>query len=254
MGRAEGKIARLHPWRVIGIALIWLLAGVAASYCVPFLLGFISGVSQATARAHGAAGWRLTPLIYSLAATVALQATVLLADLRQGRMLGNGNIMLGLGAGPVRRHKLIILLAVLMVGWVCVYLAALIHFQGLATSISTGLPAALAAQMRGRPIVLAIRLVLIVAVAPLAEELFFRGWLWTALRQSWSAWPTALVTAGLWLVVHAVGGPVRVVILLPQAILLSVARHYGSSVRASLPIHVVNNVTAVGIQIATVLL
>jgi hypothetical protein len=244
----------LRPWRIIGVALIWLLAGVAASYCVPFLLGFISGLSQALARADGATGWRMTPLIYSLAATVALQATVLLADYRQGRMLGNGDIMFGLGAGPARRPDFIVVLAVLMVAWVCVYLAALIHFQGLASSVSTGLPAALAAQMSGRPIVLAIRLVLIVAVAPVAEELFFRGWLWTALRQSWNAWPTALVTAGLWLVVHALDGPVRMVILLPQAILLSLARHYGGSVRASLPIHVVNNVTVVGIQIAAVLL
>jgi hypothetical protein len=244
----------LRPWRVIGIALIWLLAAAAASYCLPFLFGVISGLSEAVARVHGAAGWRLTPLIYSLVATIALQATLLLADLRQGRMLGNGDVMIGLGAGPARRHKLIAVFSVLMVAWVCAYLVALVHFQALATTVSTGLPAALAAQMSGRPIVLAIRLVLIVAVAPLAEELFFRGWLWTALRQSWSAWPTALVTAGLWLAVHALGGPARVVILLPQAILLSLARHYGGSVRASLPIHVVNNVTAVGIQIATVLL
>jgi hypothetical protein len=244
----------LPPWRVLGTALIWLLAAAAASYCVPFLLGFISGLSQAVARAHGITGWRPTPLIYSLAATLALQATVLLADLHQGRILGDGNIMLGLGAGPVRRHKLIVVFAVLMVAWVCVYLAVLIHVQVLATTISTGLPAALAAQMRCRPIVLAIRLVLIVAVAPLAEELFFRGWLWSALRQSWSAWPTALVTAGLWLLVHALSAPIRVPILLPQAILLSLARHYGGSVRASLPIHVVNNAAALAIQIGTVLL
>jgi hypothetical protein len=45
-----------------------------------------------------------------------------------------------------------------------------------------------------------------------------------------------------------------VLILLPTAVLLCLARHYGGSVRASLLVHVVNNATAVAIQIAARLL
>jgi membrane protease YdiL (CAAX protease family) len=101
---------------------------------------------------------------------------------------------------------------------------------------------------------LVIMLLLAVAVAPVAEELFFRGWLWTALRRSWGVWPTALCTAGLWLGIHAIDGPVRALILLPTAILLCLARYYGGSVRASLLVHVVNNGTAVAIQMAARLL
>jgi hypothetical protein len=243
-----------RPWRVLLIAFLWLLAAVAASVCTTSVVGFVAGFSQTVARAHGGIGWHPPPLIYGLASTIALQATLLIADVWQGRLLGGGNITLGLGAMPVRRHRLVAVFAVLMILWVCVYVAVLIHFHAIATTISTGLPTVLAAQMRGRPVVLAIRLLLVIAVAPLAEELFFRGWLWTALRRSWGAWPTALVTGGVWLAVHALNAPFRALILLPQAILLSLARHYGGSVRASLPIHVANNAAAVAIQIASVLL
>ena len=246
--------ASARPWRVLVIAFLWLLAAVTASVCTTFAVGFVAGFSQTVARAHGGVGWHPPALIYGLASTIALQVTLLLADVRQGRSLGSGNIVRGLSAGPMRRHGLVALFAILMILWVCGYVAVLIHFRAIATTISTGLPTVLAAQMRGRPVVLAIRLLLVIVVAPLAEELFFRGWLWTALRGSWGAWPTALVTGGVWLAVHALNAPFRALILLPQAILLSLARHYGGSVRASLPIHVANNAAAAAIQIASVLL
>jgi membrane protease YdiL (CAAX protease family) len=98
-----------------------------------------------------------------------------------------------------------------------------------------------------------MQFLLIVPVAPIAEELFFRGWLWTALRRSWGVWPTAVCTAGMWLAVHALDAPARVLMLLPMAVLLSLARYYGNSVRASLAVHIVNNATASVIQLAALL-
>ena len=230
----------------------WLAVAVAASFCVPFALGFVAKFSETNGSLPGVTGGYLTPLVYGLSSMLALQSVLLLANLRQGRLLGNGNIMLG--AGPIRRRKLIAVFAVLMIGWVCNYIAVLIRFRTLATTISTGLPSAHAAQMAGHPIVLVIALLLAMIVAPLLEELFFRGWLWTGLRRSWGAWPTAVITSGMWLVAHAPGGLLRVPLLLPQAILLSLARHYGGSARASVAIHIVNNATAAAIQIALVML
>ena len=79
-------------------------------------------------------------------------------------------------------------------------------------------------------------------LAPLAEEVFFRGWLWTGLRKRpLSALGTAMVTGGLWLGLHAA---VRVDLplgILPSAIILSLARHFGESVRASIALHAVYN-------------
>lgn len=80
-------------------------------------------LAVAVAAARFSTGWYSTAFIYGLSSTLALQSVLLLANLRQGRLLGNGNIMRGLGAGPMRRHKLIAVFAVLMIGWVCNYIA-----------------------------------------------------------------------------------------------------------------------------------
>jgi membrane protease YdiL (CAAX protease family) len=37
------------------------------------------------------------------------------------------------------------------------------------------------------PAGLALHIVLLTVIAPVAEELFFRGWLWTALHETWGA-------------------------------------------------------------------
>ncbi len=243
-----------RPWRSLLHAVLWLLLAEFASLCVAVLIGFIAGVSLAVARAHGADGWRPGLLFYGLVGTLALQATLLLAALKQGRSVGRGNLALGLGATPMRRHRLIAVFAGLVVVWVLAYVATLINVHAFSAYVATRVPPVLTLPMTAGPVPLAIMLLLAVAVAPVAEELFFRGWLWTALRRSWGVWPTALCTAGLWLGIHAIDGPVRALILLPTAILLCLARHYGGSVRASLLVHLVNNGTATAIQIVARLL
>jgi len=85
---------------------------------------------------------------------------------------------------------------------------------------------------------------LILLLAPLAEELFFRGWLWTGLRQSWGPVGTGLLTGGAWLLLHLGNGLWKPLFILPSAILFSLARHYGGSVRASLWLHVATNALA----------
>ncbi len=239
-----------RPWRPLLHALLWLLAAEFASFFVAVLVGVIAGVSLGVSHIHGAAGWKLDLLFYGLVATIALQATLLLADLMQGRSVGRGNLAMGLGFGPMRRHRLTAVFAGLMIAWVIAYVATLIRFQAFNAYVATRVPSVLTLPVSGSPGVLTIVLLLAVAVAPVAEELFFCGWLWTALRRCWGVWPTALCTASLWLGIHAIDGPVRALILLPTAILLCLARHYGGSVRASLLVHVSNNATAVAIQIA----
>lgn len=242
------------PWRPLLHALLWLVAAEFASLFVAVLAGAIAGVFLAAARAYGATSWKPDLLFYGLVATIALQATLLLADLKQGRSVGGGNLAAGLGAAPMRRHRLIALFAGLMIAWVIAYVATLIRFQAFNNYVATRVPPVLTLPASVSPVLAVVMVLLAVAIAPVAEELFFRGWLWTALRRCWGVWPTALCTAGLWLGIHALDGPVRALILLPTAILLSLARHYGGSVRASLLVHVVNNSAAVGIQIAARLL
>lgn len=45
----------------------------------------------------------------------------------------------------------------------------------------------------------------VVAGAPVAEEMFFRGWLWVGLRRRWGAWRTGGVTGLLFLLMHGLG-------------------------------------------------
>jgi CAAX protease family protein len=243
-----------RPWRHLLRAFLWLLAAVFASVCGVVVVAFVAGVTRGYAHVHGGTGWTPGPLDEALAGTIALQATLLFADLKQGRWVGRGDLARGLGAGPMRRHRLIAAFAGLMLVWVAAYVATIVHVPALSAYLAPRMPSVLALQASAGPIVLAAHVLLLVIVAPVAEELFFRGWLWTALRRSWGVWPTALCTASIWLAVHTLDGPVRAVILVPTAILLCLARHYGGSVRASLVVHIVNNGAAVMIQVAALAL
>ena len=243
-----------RPWWLLLRALLWLVSAQAVGFEIAFLIVVAAALSDAIAGRHGGRGWDRGPLAYALPATAGLQAMLLLADFRQGRSLGHGNLLAGLGAGPMRRHGIIVLFVLLIIAWVLAYIVAISEFPAIADRLASDVPAALALPESPGILLLLVRLLLIAAVAPLAEELFFRGWLWTALRRSWGVWPTALCTGSLWLAVHALSGAARVPILIPAAILLSLARHYGGSVRASLPIHIANNTTAVMVQYAAILL
>jgi membrane protease YdiL (CAAX protease family) len=251
---ARGTVQPEHPWRSLLHALLWVLAAETASIGVVVLVGAVTGIAEGLAYRRGVAGWNVNPLIYGAVATIALQAILLLADLKQGRTVGRGNLALGLSATPIRRPGLIVVFVAMMLAWVVAYVAILVRFQAFDAYVAARVPSILTLPTSAGPVLLAIILLLAVVVAPVAEELFFRGWLWTALRRSWGVWPTAICTAGLWLAIHAIDGPVRALILLPTAIVLCLARHYGGSVRASLVVHVVNNGTAVALQIAARLL
>ena len=241
------------PWRVLRRAVFWLLAAEFAALAASFAIAFCLALARSVASPHAGPGWLPSPLAYALPATVALQATLLFADLRQGRIFGHGNIAAGLGAGPVRRRRLIALLLVLMIAWVLAYITIVTRFQSVTNYIAHDTTPTPVLMMTGGPALMIVRALLIAFLAPIAEELFFRGWFWTALRRYWSVWPTALCTGGIWLSLHALEGAVRVPILVPAAILLSLARHYGGSVRASIPLHLANNLTAVAIQLVALM-
>lgn len=82
-----------------------------------------------------------------------------------------------------------------------------------------------------------------VVLAPVGEELFFRGWLWTVLRRQWSAPAVAVATAAPWMLLHLGAGWQVLVILVPIAILLSVARERCGT-QATILMHVLNNLVA----------
>jgi hypothetical protein len=106
----------------------------------------------------------------------------------------------------------------------------------------------------GGPLAVLMKVTLALILAPLSEELFFRGWLWEALRRrNHAVLTTACVTALPWLLLHGLDAPARIVFLIPAAVVFSLARHRGGGVLASLIVHVTNNTTAVLMQAIAVL-
>jgi membrane protease YdiL (CAAX protease family) len=216
------------------VAVGWVLLAMAAPVAVGFVQGFaVSFVRELT---KGATQLEIPPMWSHLLITVGVfgSAVVLLyaASIR-GRIVGGGDLRLGLGVAPIERLPIIIGLSAVLV----VY-AALIDF-----AIYKYRPDLF---FQSSSVTLWITLfdsLVVIVLAPLAEELFFRGWLWTGLRKHWGALPTGLMTAAMWLVPHLERGIGYVVLLLFPALILTVARQVGKSVRVTIPIHAIYNLT-----------
>jgi membrane protease YdiL (CAAX protease family) len=158
-------------------------------------------------------------------------ATVLLGNYIQGRVIGRGNVRTGLGDQPISQRPIVVLMAILIAAYAVlwdaihyVYYRDLVYQQYM---IYTSNPWSLLDLGFGS-----------VLLAPLSEELFFRGWLWTGLRKHWGALPTGVLTGTIWLALHSAS---IVVWLLPVAVMLSIARHFGQSVRVSITLHMLYN-------------
>jgi uncharacterized protein len=84
-------------------------------------------------------------------------------------------------------------------------------------------------------------------MAPICEEFFFRGYIFTALRNWRGTWPAALVTGLLFGAVHAGSAPA--VDLLPLAVLgfgLCLLYRYTGSLYPCIAVHSLNNSIAFG--------
>ena len=130
--------------------------------------------------------------------------------------------------------------------WLLIMLALLAAVWGFfAAAVWNGLATQwLASWRQASPWTAAAFAVEAAVLAPLAEELFFRGWLWTALRRHWRAFPTALLTCGFWLLVHLERGLLLPLFLLPTAVILGFARHF-CGIRASVILHALYNLCGV---------
>ena len=58
----------------------------------------------------------------------------------------------------------------------------------------------------------------LVILAPVAEELFFRGWLYTGLRHRFAFWPSFVATAILFAAFHYDANHRRILLVLPLAV------------------------------------
>lgn len=225
----------------------WVLAGFAGAVLAAGVLGLSSVLLRV------ALGFSEVPapsqLAYVLTAATAFQSVLLLAAFWQGGRAAAGDHCAGLGVRPIRHGGRVALLCIVMVIWLLTFILLAEAFPALRAFVKSVTPDMLAGLGGGGPIIVVLRIVLVTILAPVSEELFFRGWLWEAFRRrGHTVTMTACMTVLPWLLLHGIDSPGRIVFLIPAAVVFSLARQQGGSVLASLSVHLTNNMTAVFMQ------
>ncbi len=243
-----GRLLSPRPGRLIRSAVTW----VGFAIIMAFMVALVSVIAWYLAKALTKGQTLALPAapsseVVGMIAMMGFHATLLIGARWEARRTGHGDRRLGLADRPIERRGLLVVLTAVLLAYLGLLTAAIVAFylaKGGAV-VPRVAPGVLMAQAGMAATVL--QGLLLVAVAPLAEELFFRGWLWTGFRAHRSARWTAVVTSFLWLLLHLPDGWAKPLYLIPTAVLLSLARHYCNSVRASILMHIVNNLVAFGL-------
>jgi CAAX protease family protein len=90
-------------------------------------------------------------------------------------------------------------------------------------------------------VIAVLAVVMIVGLAPLAEECFFRGFLFAGLRTRWSLWPAALTSGLIFGLVHAPTGITTVVPLAALGVALCWIYDRTGSLWPCVIAHMINN-------------
>lgn len=236
--RAEGQVMssdRLStPWREIGFAvLILALSGLFALF---FRL--------AADGAFKIARWGVveaSPTLVLLLSTLPAELFCVLMVIARARHLNGNDYRLCLAAGPIRRSHLFALMIAVQIMAIVWYGAHELVSPEYAHSLPRRWHGPLIAAASEGPLLLVGYLFSSIILAPVSEELMFRGWLWTELSRRWGPWPTGMITSIFWLMLHFDYGVSGVFHLLPSAVALSLVRYYTGSVRATIALHMLNN-------------
>src|SRR5579871_1982299 len=209
--------------RLLFTAVGWLLLAELTS---GFPVGFVIGALKAAHFQNASLGHPISITVMTWLAGCAL----LIGVRQRAAIVGHGNRRAGVGDSPIRRWWLLVVLALLAATWA--FMAAAAWHGAFPQWVSA---------WRGQSVWTFIAYIAAtVILAPLAEELFFRGWLWTGLRQHWRVFPTALVSCGFWPIVHMERGILVPILLIPVAVMLGFARHF-CGLRAAMVVHAVYN-------------
>jgi uncharacterized protein len=91
--------------------------------------------------------------------------------------------------------------------------------------------------------------VIIIIVAPLTEEIFFRGFLYRILRGRLGLWPGVVINGSLFGAVHlASGGPLAVAVIAPLGFLLCLVYERSGSLYPCIGLHALNNAIVAAVE------
>ncbi len=166
-------------------------------------------------------------------------STVAAAILRGGRRWPALVALLPIRAGwPVRRDMLGI--AVVTLGYIALSTYAAEHARDHSLLVSGPTDVLLIATIVGN----------LVIFAPIAEELLFRGWLYTALRRRFTFWPSFLATLVVFAGIHWDAHHSRIVQVLPLAVALGLLRERAGSIKPTIALHAIYNLIIIAIRLA----
>jgi membrane protease YdiL (CAAX protease family) len=230
-----------RPVRLFGLALVWLLAASATAWAWVSLIGVVVGLHNGAPLGRALA-WQIGQPPAILLMLLVADVVLVFAGWGRGAVVGGGDARAGLGFGPIRRIGLLLAFATMgeavVLGWaILVYGVLQPADHGVIASLLAATPSASMAEQAGI-------LFCTVVLSPVWEEFFFRGWLWTGLRRHWGTLPVMFATAVPWLSLHMFDGLLRPLYLLPMAVMLCLARQYCGGIRASITLHVLNNLIA----------
>jgi membrane protease YdiL (CAAX protease family) len=218
------------------------------AWWAPFVCGlavyFGTGVLAAFIAALG--GWTKLPTGAVLAATVVQDAALIAGVFIFAQATGAAVRPASLGLRRVRVGRGLMWA---IVAFVAFYVLTLLWSAVLGVKESDDLAEQLGAKDSAANLVIVA--VLVAILAPIAEELFFRGFLFTALWRPLGWIPAALITGVVFGVVHAGGTPA--VFLVPLAILgfllCWLYRRTGSLI-PGMGLHAFNNALALGVTLS----
>lgn len=229
-----GPVSRAKPWWELtyaaGILLLSGVVGVLAAWAY-LLFGYTAGLP-------------ISPDRLGTVVICVMEAVCLALVLGRAWSTSDGDLIAELGLGPGRRLWLLALAIGGELALLGYNLATALRSPSCGLHLADVTPNIIAAS-RETPGWMTLFLIGLVVLAPLSEELLFRGWLWTALRRSWGAWPTALTTGALFWVMHAGYGWKNLLLVLPVAVVLTLVRQFTGSIRGTLVLHVLHDGGAV---------
>jgi membrane protease YdiL (CAAX protease family) len=229
-GRIAHPSSAWPPWS----AFVALIAGFAVALFGALVIGVIAAALGADF-AH-------PPPAVNIVATVVQDGALVGSAVMFARMQGPTRPRdFGLRATRARRAALLLLLA-----WGVFLLFSAIWVAALGINERDNLPKELGVN-QGTSSMVAVA-ALVAVVAPMAEELFFRGYFFTALRNWRGLWPAAIITGLVFGAIHAGSSPAG--FLAPLALLgflLCLLYERTGSLYPCIALHSLNNSVAFGV-------
>ena len=198
-------------WSVVGVCALQVIATLAGPIIVGFVMGFVGGAAHLlTANQNTAGDLAFFQLIAIVSLFTAAAMNLYFArDRLKGRLL---QLLPDMAEGLRRPVSLLVLLC-LPLGLLGTLHWAMTTPQATKTFLHETSPFI----WLGYAVALAV-------VTPVAEEIFYRGYVWNRLSSLMPSWKAGTISAAIFLSAHIPNGLVAPLLVLPLTIIVTVMR------------------------------